>query len=138
MAGATSRARAVGAAELSRNPWLTHQVHRCAVPSSGATREPLPTHPPQWPPSSFLIAQSTGPWGSQQCLQRVLLALVRMPSLWSILIWFFQALHFSPASPKASYKGPRSGEGGMMLSAWFSLRGLRALLRVAEMLTHVQ
>lgn len=124
-AGATSRVRAVRVAELSRNPWLTHQEHRGAVPASGAAHESLPACPPQWPSSSFLIAQPTGPWGSSQwCIQSALLALAWTPSLWSILIWLFQALHSSSFFPKAPYKGLCSGEGGTELSAWFSLARL--------------
>lgn len=74
------------------------------------------------PSSSFLIAQPTGPWGSSQwCIQCSLLALVWTPSLWSILIWLFQALHFSSSFPRPPTKGSvveRVGQSCQHGSCW--------------------
>lgn len=54
-------------------------------PAQGSLQESASTHLSSF---LFLIAWSPGPWGSGQCLQRVLFLPLWAPSLGSILIWF--------------------------------------------------
>lgn len=111
--GATNRARAERAAELSRNPWLTHQEHRCVVPSSVA---------------SFLLPHSSAIWAlgfpaeSPMCLVSTCVKAFTLVNIDLVLSSTSFLL-----SPKASYtRGPTAqkvaqysqhdscwGEGGL-------------------------